>query len=111
MRDFVDYLNCDGVLALHFIRQHIGGRVTFDLLNELARRFFSHRSGANTPSKSSNRSDQPLLRGDNYKRNIGDIPKTYKVILLALKFPNQSSYVLADNLCSRHVALSKIVGF
>lgn len=79
MRDFVDYLHCDGVLALHFIRQHIGGRVTFDLVNELVRKYFS-RSGANTPSKLSSRSDQqPLLRGDNYKRNIGEMPSTYKV--------------------------------
>lgn len=79
MRDFVDSLHLDGVLALHFIRQHIGGRVTFELLNELVRKYFNQRSGANTPSKSSNRSDQPLLRGDNYKRNISDTPKTYKV--------------------------------
>jgi hypothetical protein len=80
MHEFVfDHLRPDGVLLLHFIRQHIGGRVTFDLLNELVRKYFT-RSGANTPSKSSNRSDQPLLRGENYKRNISEVPpNTYKV--------------------------------
>ena len=77
-RHFVDHLRCDGVLALHFIRQHIGGRVTFDLVNELARKFFE-QSGTNTPS---NRSDQPLLRGDSYKRNISEVPNTYKVCFL-----------------------------
>jgi hypothetical protein len=79
MGRFVDYLKSDGVLALHFIRQHIGGRVTFELLNELADKFFNTWNGGNTPSKSSNRSDQPLLRGDCYKRNISNRGETYKV--------------------------------
>ncbi|KAI6173255.1 Innexin [Aphelenchoides besseyi] len=79
MREFVtDHLNHDGVLLLHFIRQHIGGRITFDLLTELARKYFQ-QTRSNTPSKSSNRSDQPLLsRGDVYKRNLPDIQSTYK---------------------------------
>ncbi|KAI6222973.1 Innexin [Aphelenchoides fujianensis] len=78
IKEFVlNHLHADGILLLHFCRQHIGGRVTYDLLTELARIYF-RQQGSNTPSKSSNRSDQPLLRGDLYKRNIGTVGSTYK---------------------------------
>lgn len=34
------FLRPDGVLLLQFIRQHVGGRVTYDLLNELLRIYY-----------------------------------------------------------------------
>lgn len=41
LNKFVQHFLCsDGVLLLQFIRQHIGGRVTYDLLNELLRLYW-----------------------------------------------------------------------
>lgn len=41
MKRFVqDHLRPDGVLLIHFMRRHIGGRVTYDLLNELMRLYW-----------------------------------------------------------------------
>lgn len=34
------FLRPDGVLLLQFIRQHIGGRVTYELINELLRLYW-----------------------------------------------------------------------
>ncbi|CAD5231119.1 unnamed protein product [Bursaphelenchus okinawaensis] len=69
-RFVVDFLHCDGVLVLHFIRRHIGGRITYDLMNQLVRIFWQEPE-VQTPSNSE-RSHEPLLRGSAYRRNIGD---------------------------------------
>uniref|UniRef100_A0A183BP93 Innexin n=1 Tax=Globodera pallida TaxID=36090 RepID=A0A183BP93_GLOPA len=66
------FLRPDGILLLHFLRQHIGGRVTYELLNELLRLYWmtSHQgstvtsklttdTNASTNSKLSNASTSP----------------------------------------------------
>uniref|UniRef100_A0A914QT18 Innexin n=1 Tax=Panagrolaimus davidi TaxID=227884 RepID=A0A914QT18_9BILA len=75
-RRFVhDFLRPDGVLLLQFIRQHAGGRVTYDLVNELLRIFKGRYA-------SSIESSPPTLkgfRGENFKNNLSEhAPSTYK---------------------------------
>ncbi|KAH7728899.1 innexin family protein [Aphelenchoides avenae] len=94
MKRFVqDHLRPDGVLLIHFMRRHIGGRVTYDLLNELMRLYWIRRCrpGAKSETPSSDR--QPLLRGENYQRNIQQTPNTYKPTLYgpASLFPHPAS--------------------
>ncbi|KAE9551979.1 hypothetical protein FO519_004803 [Halicephalobus sp. NKZ332] len=75
-RRFVhDYLRPDGVLLLQFVRQHVGGRVTYDLVNELLR-IFKGKQGVSVESSP----ETPKgYRGNNYKKNISEHePGTYK---------------------------------
>uniref|UniRef100_A0A7E4VTA3 Innexin n=1 Tax=Panagrellus redivivus TaxID=6233 RepID=A0A7E4VTA3_PANRE len=68
------YLCPDGVLLLNFVRQHVGGRTTFDLLNNLIH-IYKARLG------SSIESSPTLLKGyrnDNYKKNLEEHMPTYK---------------------------------
>lgn len=75
-RQFVhDYLRPDGVLLLQFVRQHVGGRVTYDLVNELLKIF----KGKQASSFESSPETLKGYRGDNYKKNISGHDKgTYK---------------------------------
>uniref|UniRef100_A0A914CLW9 Innexin n=1 Tax=Acrobeloides nanus TaxID=290746 RepID=A0A914CLW9_9BILA len=76
-----EYLRPDGVLLVHFVRQHLGGRITFDLMNELIRLYWlkSHKGYLNRSPES----DKCLPRGANYNDNIKQAaptfaPPTYK---------------------------------
>uniref|UniRef100_A0AC34QEW4 Innexin n=1 Tax=Panagrolaimus sp. JU765 TaxID=591449 RepID=A0AC34QEW4_9BILA len=73
-RQFVqEYLRPDGVLLLQFVRQHVGGRVTYDLVNQLLKNF---------KGKTSSFEPSPQIKGfrnQNYKKNLArHNPGTYK---------------------------------
>ncbi|CAD5233574.1 unnamed protein product [Bursaphelenchus xylophilus] len=105
-RFVVDFLHCDGVLVLHFIRRHIGGRITYDLMNQLVRIFW-HEAGSQTPSKASDRSHEPLLRGSAYRRNIaGDYkPSMYSPAHL---YPNPHGLKTAPKLDEKNQTIDFI---
>ena len=53
-RELSRFVQCrlrpDGVLLLHFIRQHVGGRFTYELLNELLRLHWLAQTSGTTHS-------------------------------------------------------------
>uniref|UniRef100_A0A915CNC5 Innexin n=1 Tax=Ditylenchus dipsaci TaxID=166011 RepID=A0A915CNC5_9BILA len=79
MEGFVqNYLRPDGVLLMQFIRQHIGGRVTYDLLNEMLRMYWNkqqnHSIKSSPTSEKTGRSNDVLYNDP----QSPPTPNTYK---------------------------------